>query len=161
MTILDEKISVLILNRMKKVIKNRYSGTKFQAVPKHPETFTFHVNSSENTSIPAYHSSGLKTYVRTLPPVRNQRLIAIMALYNCLTEIVPQNDVSVHPEGLVINGKTVEILEGLAVISGKIKFRFVDLLELLETLRQEGVLICRKQDLFSIRKSYFQILSEK
>jgi hypothetical protein len=97
--------------------------------------------------------------VKHLPPKRDQKVISTTTLCILLRRIVPQNAVSCLQDGIVINGNTVIISEGIATIR-TMKFRFKDVWDLLMNLRQERMLDCDSADLKTIRLEYYQTLNE-
>ena len=149
---------------MRRLSKNKYQGTKFAAVPKHINTFEFHpgnkVVEAELDRVPAYHSSGLKTYVRKFPKARNEKVLNVPLLCTMIKKIVPQNDVSGLSDGLLINGIKLILTEGLATVTGKVKFRFTDLRDLLSNLAMDGILGANKYDVKEIKYWYNETLKE-
>lgn len=98
---------------MKRKSKNKYLGTKFNAVPKH---------------IPAYHGSGTTEVKKILPPLRDHRDIDVTILSEVMNEVAPDFDMS-----------QLKLTPGLCEIR-KLKFRFDNLKNLLKNLQQEGYL---------------------
>ena len=103
--------------------------------------------------LPSYNSSGLKTFVRKLPPLRNQQVVNIPALHDALHQIVPQMPIECAINGIIIDDIEITIIsEGLASFK-KVKFRFRDLKDLLTNLIQAKILpddtdILRIKDLY-------------
>ena len=124
------------------------SKHKFK-IPHHPGNVTPQVTDR----IPAYHSSGLQTYIRKLPPMRNQQAIDIPALYSALRQIMSQVPIECAINGIIIDDIEITIIsEGLASFK-KVKFRFRDLKDLLTNLIQAKILpddidILRIRDLY-------------
>jgi len=141
---------------MKRQLKNKYQGTKFQAVPKHSGTYPFHPgNAIALDEIPAYHSSGLKTYVRHLRPVRNQKDIDVRLLSSLINKRINGNHAEIIPGGIKLNQFNIKIKEGLAICDG-LRFRFSDLREFLLELRKERILLCDIEDIRVIKLDYFK-----
>ena len=108
---------------------------------KHKFTFPFvrGTEVADVTKMPSYSSSGLKTYKRILPPVRNNKVINISVLYTVLTEMLPLASCQALKNGILINNNLVIINEGIAT-AHKTRFRFTNLADLLGNLCQLNIL---------------------
>lgn len=91
--------------------------------------------------------------------MRNQKVIVIPILCPLLIRFAPQNEIECNNYSIKINQVGVHLAEGIASCK-KMKFRFRDLFELLEMLRQEQILICKTSDLHRIKQEYFKKLNE-
>ena len=104
-------------------------------IPYHGEVVT-----PVSDRIPAYNSSGLKTFVRKLPPLRNQQVVNIPALHDALHQIVPQMPIECAINGIIIDDIEITIIsEGLASFK-KVKFRFRDIKDFITNLIQAKIL---------------------
>ena len=132
----------IILKQMKPLSKHKFK------IPYHGEVVT-----PVSDRIPAYNSSGLKTFTRILPPLRNKARIDIPKLYTTLRQIMPQVPIECAINGIIIDDIEITIIsEGLASFK-KVKFRFRDIKDLLTNLIQAKILpddidILRIRDLY-------------
>jgi hypothetical protein len=140
---------------MKKQTNNKYRGTRFEAVPKHKDTFPFHPGNeiAEIDRLPAYHGSGKKEYKRVLPPLRDSLQIDLAVLTDTIRKIAPANDPTFSGNSIVINGTEVSFSDGLANVK-QMRFRYQDLRYLLNNLQQERILICSKDEILFIIHEY-------
>lgn len=142
---------------MKRLIKKTYTT-------KHPgKTFPFHpgnvFNLAELERIPARG----KDKKKILPAMRDRRIINTSLLCKLLKKFVPHNVVDLIPGGLEINHNTITMIEGLAVINGKTKFRYNDLFECLNVIihGKEKILDADYFDLRKINTAYYEALEKE
>ena len=143
---------------MKKLSNNKYSGTRFQAIPKHPGTYPFAEGNKVSVDelpdrIPAYNTQG-KEYKRHLPPMRDPKQIDVRKLANLINKRAFGN-AEVTPYGLRLNQNEIKISEGLATCD-EVCFRFTDLWNLLLELKKERILHCEHEDLRMIKNEYYK-----
>ncbi|HEY5125300.1 MAG TPA: hypothetical protein VIK14_16335 [Ignavibacteria bacterium] len=138
---------------MRKIQQTRYTI-------KHKSTSAFHPGNKvpEVAKMPAYNSAS-KPYVRKLPAMRDKRIIDISLLAAIMNRITPGNSIELSGEGLIINKTEISIGTGIASTK-HMKFRFLDLRDLLDQFLQEGILICNKLDLRVIKDRYFKALND-
>jgi len=140
---------------MKREAKNKYSGTRLKAVSpfiKAPSTGT---KTEPLKIMPAYNTQG-KEYKRVLPPIRDQRIINLPVLVTALQDIKSENKVELLIGGVRINGTTIILREGLCSYD-TIRFRFVDVKDLLDNLAQERILNASRGELSYAKRIYFEL----
>jgi hypothetical protein len=140
---------------MKRQSNNKFQGTKFQAVPKHQNTFAFHPgNTVETPAMPAYNTHGTQ-YQRILPPVRNQQILNCRLLSYLINSKTCANTAEVTDNGIKLNHVDVTVNEGITIAAGT-KFRFKDVWDFMRFLMQEGIFHGDMHDVRVIRESYFK-----
>ena len=129
---------------MKNLAQNKY-----QKSPKHRGTHLFH----PGNKVPAYHSSGLKTYKKILSPLRDLKIINLQLLSDTIKKVSPANDSLFTGNSIILNNTEIILENGLANVK-QLRFRFRDLRELLEGLYKERILNCTKDEVFFIENRY-------
>ena len=138
---------------MKRQSKNKYQGTRLKAV----RSFIKAPSDTKevSTKIPAYNTQG-KEYKRVLAPIRDQRVINLPVLVTALQDITTANKIELLIGGLRINGTTIILREGLCSYD-TIRFRFVDVKDLLDNLAQERILNASRGELSYAKRIYFEL----
>jgi hypothetical protein len=102
--------------------------------------------------IPAYNSAG-KEYKRILPPLANPKEIDTRLLTNLINKKSSNNNAELTDSGFILNGYQIHLQEGFASTES-LKFRFVDVLDLLRNLYQERILKGSMEDIRILKDCY-------